>query len=74
MKNASHEGVMIACKAAKVGWPTVSAILYARLAHHVMPEQELIKAKDSFLELTEASAQRTLRFILVQHSARKQAG
>ncbi len=74
MKNPNSEGVLLACKAAKLSWPTVSTILHARFAHHRLSEQELAKAKDSFIELTQAAAQRTLRFMLVQHAARKQAG
>ena len=74
MKNVRDEGVVIACKAANLSWPTVSAILHARFAHHSISEQELGNAKDSFLSLTPTAAQRTLRFMLVQHAARKQAG
>lgn len=74
MKNVRHDGLVLACKAAKLSWPTVSAILHARFAHHSIPEKELAEAKDSFLLLTQASAQRTLRFMLVQHTAKKQAG
>jgi uncharacterized protein (DUF2336 family) len=71
MKNIRPDGLIVACKAAKLSWPTVSAILHARFTHHKIPELELSCAKDTFLELTQPSAQRTLRFMLVQHAARK---
>jgi uncharacterized protein (DUF2336 family) len=70
MKNPRHDGVVLACKAAKLSWPTASAIVQARFAHHRLSEQELTQARDSFLELTQVSAQRTLRFMVVQHKTK----
>lgn len=66
LKNVRHEGIIVACKAAKLNWPTVSLILKTRLTHHNPSEQEILEAKDSFLELTQASAQRSIRFMNVQ--------
>ena len=71
LKNVNHEGLVVACKAAKLNWPTVSLLLRSRFNHHSMTEQELLEAKDSFLELSQATAQRTMRFMQVQDVAKK---
>ena len=71
LKNVNHEGLVIACKAAKLSWPTVSLILKSRFNRHAVSEQELIAAKDNFLELSQAAAQRTMRFMQVQDVAKK---
>jgi uncharacterized protein (DUF2336 family) len=66
LKNPRNDGVILACKAARLSWPTASAILHARSPEVKISEEELREAKDSFLELTQAVAQRTLRFMIVQ--------
>lgn len=73
MKSVCPDGVIVACKAAKLSWPTVAAILQARFAHHKISEQELVRAKDGFLELTRSSAQRLLRFMTVDDTVKKSA-
>ena len=70
MKTASHDGLVIACKAAKLNWPTFVALLKARLVHHTVSEYELETARDSFLALSQASAQRTIRFMSVQQATK----
>jgi uncharacterized protein (DUF2336 family) len=67
LKNVRHEGLVMACKAAKLSWQTTSLLLQARFSQHSISEVELTAAKDSFLELSQASAQRTLRFMQVQN-------
>lgn len=71
MKNVSPEGLLVACKSAKLSWPTVQEILQMRFSHHVMSEPELSEAKKAFLALSQATAQRALRFMLVQETAKK---
>jgi uncharacterized protein (DUF2336 family) len=71
LKNVRPEGLIIACKAAKLSWPTVSLLLQSRFAHHSVPPQELADAKSNFLELSQASAQRSMRFMLVQTAAKR---
>jgi hypothetical protein len=73
MRNVHNDGILTACKAAQLGWPTVNAILHSRFAYHSIPARELAQAERAFAELTSASAQRTLRFMAVQHSARQKA-
>lgn len=71
MKNRNFDGVIVACKAAKLSWPTVSAILRLRFAHYSISENELEEARRAFLALSQASAQRTMRFMLVQEFGRE---
>jgi uncharacterized protein (DUF2336 family) len=72
LKNINHEGLIVACRAAKLSWPAVRLILQSRFAHHSVSEQVLLEAKDAFLELSQAGAQRTMRFMQV-HNVAKQA-
>ena len=73
MRNIHTLGLVIACKSAKLSWATVREILAARYSHHSISEQELDEAKTTFLVLSQASAQRTFRFMLVQEMAKKAA-
>src|ERR1700704_1138206 len=61
MRSDRSDGLLIPCKAAGLKWPTVSAILRNRFAHHKIPDQELAQAKADYLTLTQANALRTLR-------------
>lgn len=63
------DGLIVACKAAKLSWTTVIAIMKARYAYHSMSEAELASAKNSFLKLSQAAAQRTIRFMKVRDVA-----
>jgi uncharacterized protein (DUF2336 family) len=70
LKNTSHEDLIVACKASNLTWPTVALILKARVAHHLISQQELDEARDAFLELSRAAAQRWMRFMQVRETAR----
>ena len=71
MKNPSSEGLVVACKAANLSWPTVAAIMKARFSHHSPSEQEVADARAAFLSLSLAAAQRTMRFMMVKAIAKK---
>ena len=71
LKNVRHDGLIVACKAGKLSWPTVALILESRFSHHAISEDELLWAKDAFIELSQASAQRTIRFMQVQEAAKQ---
>jgi uncharacterized protein (DUF2336 family) len=73
LKSVRHEGLIIACKAAKLSWPTVRLILQSRFSHHLISQRQLLGAKDSFLELSQAAAQRSIRFMQVHNAAKKGA-
>ena len=61
LKNVQNEGLIIACKAANLSWPTVKLILQSRFSHHSISQQQLLEAKDAFLQLSQAAAQRSIR-------------
>ena len=71
LKNAHHDGLIVACKAAKLTWPTVALILNARFSHHSVSQKELDTAKSAFIQLSQAAAQRSLRFMQVSEAAKK---
>jgi len=73
MKSARSSGLLVPCKAAGLKWPTTKVILANRFAHHTMSEADLALAKEEFLKLSLASAQRVLRFWQVRTTATKDA-
>jgi uncharacterized protein (DUF2336 family) len=74
MKGPRSNGLLIPCKSAGLSWPTVNAILCNRFAHHTTSEADLALAKREYLKLSQASAQRVLRFWQVRTTATKEAG
>jgi hypothetical protein len=62
MKSERNEGLLVACKAAELKWPTASAVLRNRFADRPVANEDLATAKTDYLTLSQASAQRTLRF------------
>ena len=62
MKSSRHDGILVACKAAKLKWRTAEAILKYRFSHHKVSDFELVQAKADFIILSQVSAERTLRF------------
>lgn len=72
MQNTRYDGVLVACKAAGLFWPTFSAILANRFSRHQVPAAELEQARSDFLKLSAATAQRMLRFWLVRGVAKDQ--
>jgi uncharacterized protein (DUF2336 family) len=71
MKNMRYEGLLIACKAADLTWPTVALLLETRFSHHAMTGPELLSARDAYTELSRAAAQRSIRFMQVQGAVKK---
>lgn len=69
MQGVSAEGLVMACKAAKLSWPTVAAILKVRFSHHALTDEELAEAKSSFPRISQSAAQRTIRFMKVRDVA-----
>ena len=62
-KNVRREGIIVACKAGKLKWPTVRLLLQAEFSRHILTEAELRDTKDAFLALSQDSAQRSMRFM-----------
>jgi len=73
MQNTRHDGVLVACKAAELRWPTFNAILKARFAPHEVPPGDLTQARADFLKLSVATARRMFRFWLVRGVAKADA-
>jgi uncharacterized protein (DUF2336 family) len=73
MQSVRPDGLIVACKAAELKWPTVSAILIGRFTHHSMSAQAIQDARTEFLKLTVATAQRVVRFWNVREVTAKQA-
>ena len=68
MQSPRHDGILVACKAAEVGWDTVSAILQSRYVSGSASPQELTNARREFAALNRETAQRLLRFWQVRAS------
>jgi uncharacterized protein (DUF2336 family) len=68
MMGARNDAVLIPCRAAGLTWPTVEAILRNRHASHVVSEKVIDLARNDFNRLTDATAQRTLRFLVARAS------
>ncbi|HMA56506.1 MAG TPA: DUF2336 domain-containing protein [Pseudolabrys sp.] len=73
MQNVRYDGVLVACKAAEMRWPTFSAILKARFAPYEMPANDLVLARADFIKLSVATARRMFRFWLVRGVAKADA-
>ena len=73
MQNLRYDGILVACKAAELRWPTFSAILKARFAPYEVPATDVAQARTDFLKLSVATAQRMLRFWLVRGVAKPEA-
>jgi uncharacterized protein (DUF2336 family) len=71
MKSDRRDGLLVPCKAAGLKWPTVREILRNRFAHHTVSEADLAQSKEHYLELSQSSAQRLLRFWQVRTAAQK---
>jgi uncharacterized protein (DUF2336 family) len=62
MQSLRDDGILIPCKAAGLGWETVTAILDSRFSTGSTGPHELAKAKVQFAKITTESANRLLRF------------
>jgi uncharacterized protein (DUF2336 family) len=69
MQSLRDDGILIPCKAAGLGWETVTAILESRFSTGSMASHELAKAKVQFAKITTESAHRLLRFWQVRSSS-----
>jgi uncharacterized protein (DUF2336 family) len=66
MMGMRNDAVLVPCRAAGLTWPTVEAILRNRHASHTVSDQIIELARNDFNRLTDAIAQRTLRFLQVR--------
>jgi uncharacterized protein (DUF2336 family) len=67
-----HVGLLVACKAGRVSWPTVATILAAGFSNHGLTGPALDEAEKSYLLFSELSAQRKLQ-VMISRLAEKRA-
>ncbi len=72
MRSSRNDGVLIPCRAANLNWSTVQSILQNRLRNHSMSSSDLARAKLDFIRLSQATAQRLLRFWQVRATVAEQ--
>ena len=70
LKDTNHKELIVACRAGNITWPTAVLILKARPALLSISQQELDEAKDAFLALSRAAAQKSMRSMQVQETTR----
>jgi uncharacterized protein (DUF2336 family) len=69
--NPRPDGLIVACKAARLNWSTTNMILRNRPNCRPATRQEIEEGKEVFDALSLSSAQRTIRFWSARGSARK---
>ena len=72
MQNVRHDGILVACKAAELRWPTFHAVLKARFAFD-LSATDISQTKSDFLKLSVTTARRMLRFWLVRGATKTEA-
>jgi Uncharacterised protein conserved in bacteria (DUF2336) len=65
------DGLIVACKAARLSWSTTTMIIRNRLGCRPASKQELEQALEAFEALSLSTAQRTLRFWSARSAAKK---
>lgn len=73
LQDDHHVGILVACKAARLGWPTVEAILTAGFSNHGLSGAALAEAEKSYTLFSELSAQRKLQ-VMLSRLSEKRAG
>jgi hypothetical protein len=69
MMGVRNDALLIPCKAAGLKWPTVEYILRNRHANHTVSDEIIALARNDFIRLSIAAAQKTLRFMQVHATA-----
>jgi uncharacterized protein (DUF2336 family) len=71
--NERPDGLIVACKAAKLDWDTAAAVLRSN-PDRVFVDSETVKARSTFEALSNHAAQRTIRFWSARTFAKKDDG
>ena len=69
LQSEHREAFLVPCKAAGISWSTVSIVLTSRALSRAIAEHDLEKVRADYTKLTQASAQRVLRFWQVRQTA-----
>lgn len=70
LQDEHHVGLLVVCKAAKLSWPTVTAILAAGFANHGLSVKALEEAEKSYALFSELSAHRKLQVMIARVTER----
>jgi uncharacterized protein (DUF2336 family) len=74
LANSRPDGLIVACKAAGLGWPTTNVVIRNRPNFAMPTKVELQQGKEVFDALSLAAAQRTIRFWSARSSVRTSDG
>jgi len=69
MQSLRDDGLLVACKAARLGWETTAAVLECRYSTGAAGAAELARAKSHFTGMTTENARRMLTFWQVRSAA-----
>ncbi|MBX3518982.1 MAG: DUF2336 domain-containing protein [Xanthobacteraceae bacterium] len=72
LQDDHHVGLLVACKAGKMSWPTAATILSANFSNHGLSGTALEEAEKSYWLFSELSAQRKLQ-VMISRVTTKQA-
>jgi hypothetical protein len=68
MQSLREDGLLVACKAAKLGWETTAAVLECRYSTGSLGAAELTRARHHFAGMTVENARRMMSFWQVRAS------
>jgi uncharacterized protein (DUF2336 family) len=71
IRHPRYDGILVACKASGLHWPTFKALVMGRFPGHQVPAAELERARSDFLKLSAATAQRMFRFWLIRGATKE---
>jgi len=74
LRNSRTEGLIVACKAARLSWSTTSMIIRNRPSCPPPPKLELEQGRETFDTLSLSAAQRTIRFWSARTAGKKAEG
>ena len=74
MRGPRNDGLLIPCRAAKLSWPTVNAILRNRFDYHSLSAHDQEKLKYDYSRLSLATAQRLLGYWQARMAAAEDTG
>jgi hypothetical protein len=69
LESGRREAILVPCKAAGLGWPTVRVILNCRAVGGTMSDGDIDSARTDYAKLSQNTAQRVIRFWQVRKSA-----
>lgn len=69
LQSDRNEAILIPCKAAGFEWATVRALLRSRPEQHGIVDLQMGQLRQDYAKLTQATAQRVLRFWMVRKTA-----